>query len=171
MKASARVVVRRAIPGSGTAMMVTRFLSSHPSYPSWRSSMHWDRVFWTSGTVLFALALAGHALAVELSPTSPRARAAAEEAAADPARSAAAPTSPNRLIIKFREGTQARSADAVAPEISTTIAGQGAARVESITPAAGSAQVLTLDRPVSEQELQNIMETIRSNPNVEYVEP
>lgn len=133
--------------------------------------MHLRSCLRLAAMALAVLLASLQAFAVEPSPTSPRARAAAEAAAADPAAAAAAaPGAPSRIIVKYREGPQAATPEAAAPDIAAT-ARAGGVQVQSVSPAAGNAQVLTLDRPVSEQELQNIVESIRSNPNVEYVEP
>ena len=133
-----------------------------------------DAQHWPWMSMILLVSFFNHeAAAVEPSLTSPRARAAAEAAANDPVRSAApAPSAPSRLVVKYREGAQAVTPEAAAPQISTTIEAQAnAPKVQNVSPGGGNSHVITLDRHLSDQDLQRVIESIRSNPAVQYVEP
>src|SRR5688572_8883657 len=111
-----------------------------------------------AGSALGLFLVASHSNAVELSLTSPRARAAAEAAAAAPAGSAAAamPAAPSRVIVKYRENPQASTPEAAAPGVAASAAQVGGVTVQSTAPAAGNSQIITLDRPVSDEQLRAI---------------
>jgi serine protease len=126
-----------------------------------------------AGSAFGLFLIASHSAAVEQSLTSPRARAAAEAAAAAPAGSAAAamPVAPSRIIVKYRENPQSATPEAAAPGVAASAAQVGGVTVQSTAPAAGNSQIITLDRPVSDEQLRAIAESIARNPNVEYAEP
>jgi serine protease len=114
------------------------------------------------------------ALAVELSPLSPRARAAADAAASAPAVAAAAApaaSQPGRIRLKYREGALAAGSAAAAQDVNVAVEQAGDARVTASVPGPSNTETKVLDRPVSGEELARIAESAARNPNVEWAVP
>jgi serine protease len=127
------------------------------------------------GLSLTGVLLAGvQAWAMELSPSSPRAKAAADaavSAAAAPAAAAPPAAQTSRIRVKYREGPQAASA-APPLDAGAVVAQSSTATIQSRTAhPERNAEDIVLDRAVNEQELARIAEGIARNPSVEYAVP
>lgn len=128
-----------------------------------------------TAAVAVCLAVGGSAWAVDLAPTSPRYRAAAEAAAAERAAAgasaAAAPLQPSRIRVKYREGAGGPSAASAGPDIRAAVTQNSGASVQGAAPSSDNSETITLDRPLNEQQLRQVTEALERNPAVEFAVP
>jgi serine protease len=84
--------------------------------------------------------------------------------------SAASAAPPQRIIVKYRSGPIAAGRAAAEAQTLSDAQSRIGINLSRVRPTLGGAEVLRVDRELSRGELDSLITTLRSNPNVEYVE-
>jgi len=86
------------------------------------------------------------------------------------AASAAQAAPPQRVIVKYRAGPGIAVDNATQAQAESDAQSRIGVALQRVRAAANGAQVLRLDREVTSGELNDLISTLRANPNVEYAE-